>query len=86
MTHEEMIDDMKNMDTFNQIQTLTIRGNIQFDQLPNNLKYLDCFNNQLSKLPDLPNKLTYLNCSNNQLSGLPNLPNTLIYLDCRYNQ
>ena len=52
----------------------------------NQITHLDCYNNQLSSLPDLPSRLTHLYCSSNELSSLPDLPSTLTYLDCSNNQ
>jgi len=46
------------------------------------LKVLDCYNNQLEKLPPLPEGLEKLDCSNNpNLTTLPELPESLEYLD-----
>jgi Leucine-rich repeat (LRR) protein len=83
---DDMINDMKNMDFFNEIIELKIRGNIKFNTLPNKLTYLDCFNNQLTSLPTLPNTLEHLDCRLNQLSSLPTLPNSLKKLACSNNQ
>jgi Leucine-rich repeat (LRR) protein len=88
-TANDVYNDMKNMETFNQIKILTIYGKIKFSlqfSLPNKLIKLYCSNNQLTNLPELPNTLTRLDCSNNQLTNLPELPNTLTRLDCDDNQ
>jgi Leucine-rich repeat (LRR) protein len=50
------------------------------------LKYLSCYNNQLTSLPTLPLNLVTLHCSNNQLTSLPTLPINLQYLYCYSNQ
>ena len=54
--------------------------------LPNSLKELICWDNQLTSLPDLPHSLKLLNCYNNKLTSLPDLPNSLKQLNCSYNQ
>lgn len=51
-----------------------------------NLKYLDCYANQLTNLPNLPYSLKKLDCSSNNLSYLPNLPSSLIELLCGSNK
>jgi Leucine-rich repeat (LRR) protein len=84
-TIDDMNNDMKNMETFNQIKSLTIYGNFNFS-LPTALTCLSCRGNELSNLPELPNKLQRLYCSHNQLSSLPKLPNTLTSLYCHYNK
>jgi Leucine-rich repeat (LRR) protein len=53
--------------------------------LPQNLKYLSCYGNQLTSLPTLPQNLQSLSCSNNQLTLLPTLPQNLEYLYCSNN-
>ena len=63
-TIDDMNNDMKNMETFNQIKILTIYGKFNFS-LPNTLTHLYCNNNQLLTLPELPNTLTHLLCHNN---------------------
>jgi len=47
-----------------------------------NLQYLECFNNQISFLPNLPDSLIELNCGDNPLNTLPLLPNALNKLIC----
>ena len=49
------------------------------------LKYLYCFNNNLTSLPELPKSLEILDCNNNKLTKLPELPNTLTTLYCDNN-
>jgi hypothetical protein len=86
-TIDDMNNDMKNMETFNQIKILTIYGKFNFNFfLPTALTHLYCNNNQLSSFPELPNTLTHLHCKNNKLLSLPELPNTLTQLDCSENQ
>jgi len=51
-----------------------------------NLKYLYCYSNGLTFLPNLPDTLEYLACYNNRLTTLPELPNTLKELWCSNNQ
>ena len=82
----DIINDMKDMDFFNNTAILTINGNLKFNILPNKLTCLDCRYNQLSNLPTLPNTLTCLYCYNNQLSSLPDLPYNLTFLNCSNNQ
>ena len=53
--------------------------------LPDNLLYLNCELNYISRLPCLPPNLKRLNCYNNRLTRLPKIPDTLIYLDCSNN-
>ena len=59
---------------------------IQLDNY-NDIKYIDCYNNNLTSLPDnLPNSLERLWCYNNNLTNLPdNLPNSLKVLYCDNN-
>ena len=47
--NDDMINDMKDMDFFNQITTLCINGNIKFTTLPNRLTSLNCSKNHLEK-------------------------------------
>ena len=56
--------------------------------LPNLLKELDCWNNQLTLIPNLPNSLKILDFSYNQLISFTNvqLPNSLEQLSCHNNQ
>ena len=54
-------------------------------ELPKNLKYLNCHNNNIKKLPKLPDTLTTLMCSNNELTELPILPNNISELVCNNN-
>jgi Leucine-rich repeat (LRR) protein len=53
-----------------------------------NLQILDCWNNQLTSLPEnLPTTLQILDCFDNQLTLLPeSLPTTLQSLYCSHNQ
>jgi Leucine-rich repeat (LRR) protein len=51
-----------------------------------NLKELNCSDNELTFLPSLPQNLTSLNCCNNKLTSLPTLPQNLIILFCYDNQ
>jgi hypothetical protein len=66
-------------------------SNKELTELPDlsnyhNLKYLDCYNNQLISLEHLPISLQILNCLYNNLITLDNLPIHLIKLNCRNNQ
>ena len=54
-------------------------------KLPDSLKYLDCYDNNLYSLPKLSDGLKYLYCQNNELTSLPKLPEFLIHLDCDNN-
>ena len=47
--------------------------------------YIDCYNNNLSSLPQLPNSLEVLSCKYNNLSSLPQLSNSLKDLYCNNN-
>ncbi len=58
---------------------------INMPRLPNKLKTLACYNNQLSSLPTLPPTLDTLLCYTNFITSLPNLPNQLTYLNCGSN-
>jgi hypothetical protein len=51
-----------------------------------NLKKLNCSDNELTFLPTLPQNLTSLNCCDNKLTSLPNLPQNLEVLYCRNNK
>ena len=46
---------------------------------------LDCYDNNLTKLPILSESLISLNCRNNKLTELPILPENLERLNCQYN-
>ena len=49
--------------------------------LPNNLKHLECIDNDLTELPKLPNKLEYLDCRNNPITKIiGELPKGICYL------
>ena len=50
------------------------------------LTQLNCYNNQLTTLPELPESLAILNCSSNQLTSLPEMPVGLIDLMCQNNE
>ena len=50
------------------------------------LKYLYCFYNHFTQLPELPQSLTKLYCSGNQLIQLPKLPQSLKSLECYINE
>lgn len=52
---------------------------------PKGLKYLHCFLNQLTSLPELPEGLEILNCFGNRLVELPKLPESLATLSCSRN-
>jgi len=70
------------------LQTLHI-GRCQLkalSELPPELTFLDCWDNQLTSLPELPSRLEWLNCSDNQLTSLPAIPQSLSYLNCSSNQ
>ena len=43
------------------------------------LRYLDCHNNQISRISFLPNTLKYLICNNNNSIQLPELPSSLVH-------
>jgi hypothetical protein len=50
-----------------------------------NLKYLNCWMNKLTHLPNLPLGLTHLICDQNELTSLPTLPVGLKFLHCPGN-
>ena len=54
--------------------------------LPPALKLLECYDNQLTYLPELPSTLETLNCHDNQLTYLPLLPPSLETLMCYNNR
>ena len=84
-----------NYDNFN-IETIRLKDFLNdceiFNHILNNLKkyknlkYFDCANCNLIKLPELPNKLEILICNFNKLKKLPDLPNSLQILNCYYNE
>ena len=47
------------------------------DTLPSTLKYLNCSNTSITKLPTLPSGLISLDCSDTNITELPNLPDSL---------
>ena len=53
--------------------------------LPNSLKVLRCYFNDLSCLPNLPNSLEELYCAANKLTIFPKMSNSLKKLNCDYN-
>jgi len=56
---------------------------ITIPELPNNVKYLNLWDNEsLESLDNLPPNLIELRCPNNKVKSLGNLPNTLIKLNC----
>ena len=62
-------------------------GLTELPELPSRVRYLDCSNNQLTRLPsELPSGLRILLCSENQLRSLPELPSGLTTLSCYTNQ
>ena len=61
-------------------------NNLQTIAIPKSLKRLDCWNNQLTDIPELPESLTYLNCGANRLRALPDLPPNLQHLHCHNNR
>ena len=65
---------------------ICISNNLQTIAIPKSLKRLDCWNNQLTDIPELPASLTYLNCGANRLCALPDLPPNLLYLHCHNNR
>ena len=55
-------------------------------KLSDSLIYINCSQNNLSKLPNLPKNLEKLICSNNKLTELPELPKYLDELDVDNNK
>jgi hypothetical protein len=84
-----------NYDNFN-METIRLKDFINDCEISNhilnnlkkykNLKYFDCSDCNLIKLPELPHKLEILICNFNKLTKLPELPNTLQILNCYYNE
>ena len=60
----------------------TIQGNKQLNE---NLKILDCTNNQITELPTPNKKLQTIHCADNRLSTVPKLTTTLTYVTCYGN-
>jgi len=54
-------------------------------EIPDNIKKLYVYNNQLTFLPKLPENLEELYCGNNQIEILPTLPNSLVVIYCESN-
>jgi len=54
-------------------------------ELYDTIKYIDCSNNKLTKLPKLPESLEVLVCNDNNLTELPMLPLNLKNLYCTRN-
>ena len=50
------------------------------------IKFINCNDNNLEELPRLPANLHSLNCMSNNLTCLPELPESLIYLNCSNNK
>ena len=83
------------MDNFN-IETIRLKDFINDSEITNyilnnlknykNLRYFDCADCNLIKLPELPHKLEILICNFNKLKKLPDLPNSLQILNCYYNE
>ena len=51
-----------------------------------NLKILDCSNNNLTQIDNLPLQLIYLNCSFNQIKKMDNLPSGIEKIICCNNK
>jgi len=76
---------LKNNNTYSLLDLSSLKLT-ELNNLPTNLKKLNCSYNNLTELNNLPTNLTYLDCSNNNLTELNNLPTNLKYLDCRGNK
>ena len=61
-------------------------GVAELPLLPNSLKVLDAFDNDLTVLPVLPPNLKFLNVRGNELTEIPTLPNGLVEFDCSINR
>ena len=72
----------------NKLLDLTHLGLTSLPELPSDLKILECYENQLTSLPNnLPSNLQKLYCSFNKLKRLPNnLPTNLQILYCSFNE
>jgi Leucine-rich repeat (LRR) protein len=64
---------------------LTYKNLTELPPLPDDLKGLWCYRNQLTRLPSLPPNLINLWCSNNLITELPPLPPGLTNLSCHNN-
>ena len=64
---------------------LSSMGLTELPHLPDGLKVLYCYGNQLTELPHLPDELETLWCYNNQLTELPHLPDGLYRFYCSNN-
>jgi hypothetical protein len=67
------------------ISSETITGSLDFSRFTH-VKFLNCCNNQITKLTNLPNTLIKLNCSKNKIQKLNKLPNSLENLNCSQNE
>jgi len=79
---------LTSQEKYHKIKSLEIDGHALTelpDKLPDNLEYLSCINNQLTKLPILPPKLKYLDITGNSIKNLPEqLPDMLEELHIGY--
>jgi len=57
-----------------------------FENFSENNTIYNCFNNNLTILPELPSSLVKLYCFQNKLTSLPELPNSLVNLWCNSNK
>jgi Leucine-rich repeat (LRR) protein len=62
-----------------------LSGTLYLLSLFEKIEILDCYNNQLTSLPELPDGLKRLSCYNNKLTSLPELPAGLQWLNCFHN-
>jgi len=92
MVYFNNINDLYNNIDKNNIKYLSI-SNESLEEIPDisfltNIEIIDCYENNLSKLPKLPDNLTSINCYTNNLIKLPNLSNfiNLRFLNCGYNR
>ncbi len=71
----------------NSIIYLDLSSNLIYKvkNLPSELEYFKCDNNQISTIEYLPNKIKYLDLGNNKIDTIENIPASTEYLDLQYN-
>ena len=62
-----------------------IDDSIKYHILPNSLKVLTCYHNDVTSLPELPNSLESILCYHNRLTKFPKVPSTIKDINCSGN-